>query len=413
MSLFGLATGLATKTAANAAKKAASNTVKKSSSKSSSSSAATSANTPAAATATNTPQSSFGASGYTGGMASTLANMAADTSKLAQQAYAAKKKQMLGYDPDLDYADAIKQATASGASAQEIKSLWDERDKKIEAMGLSPSYYNDEWTTANKAANASLLRQQQAWQEQVDSYNKMREDADALTRAQIEQGKLQLQQQLPTINQNYEDAARQAYIQYMQNRKELPEQLARQGIGAGGASESAMVSLANNYGQALSSAKNAQTQAVNELNNSIANLEASGNLQAAQNAYNIALQQAQAQQTALQQQQALEQQAYQNMFGYGQAVGSLGGTPTLDYLNAQNQWNYNNTSLNQNQQQIDQSNQQIANAYQQQKWQNALDLWAQMGTANAAVAAILGVPVGTPTSDWRYTQAQIGALNRK
>ena len=408
MSLFGLVTGLTTATAANAAKKAASNVAKKSSSKSSSSSAAASANTSAA----TAPQSSFGSSGYTG-MANSLANMAADTSKLAQQAYAAKKKQMLGYDPDLDYADAIKQATASGASAQEIKSLWDERDKKIEAMGLSPSYYNDEWTTANKAANASLLRQQQAWQEQVDSYNKMREDADALTRAQIEQGKLQLQQQLPTINQNYEDAARLAYIQYMQNRKDLPEQLARQGIGAGGASESAMVSLANNYGQALSSAKNAQTQAVNELNNSIANLEASGNLQAAQNAYNIALQQAQAQQTALQQQQALEQQAYQNMFGYGQAVGSLGGTPTLDYLNAQNQWNYNNTSLNQNQQQIDQSGQQIANAYQQQKWQNALDLWAQMGTANAAVAAILGVPVGTPTSDWRYTQAQIGALNRK
>lgn len=408
MSLFGLVSGLATKTAANAAKNAASNVAKKSSSKSSSSSAAASANTSAA----TAPQSSFGASGYTGGMANSLANMAADTSKLAQQAFAAKKKQMLGYDPDLDYADAIKQAMASGASAQEIKSLWDERDKKIEAMGLSPSYYNDEWTTANKAANASLLRQQQAWQEQVDSYNKMREYADALIRAQIEQGKLQLQQQLPTINQNYENAARQAYIQYMQNRKELPEQLARQGIGAGGASESAMVSLANNYGQALSSAKNAQTQAVNELNNSIANLEASGNLQAAQNAYNIALQQAQAQQTALQQQQALEQQAYQNMFGYGQAVGSLGGTPTLDYLNAQNQWNYNNTSLNQNQQQIDQSNQQIANAYQQQRFAQALQL-LQEGYSRDWVSTTLGIPVGWLPASYYNTQAQTNSLNRK
>lgn len=412
MSLFGLATGLATKTAANAAKKAASGAVKKSSSKSSSSSVVTSANTPAAATATNTPQSSFGSSGYTGGMANSLANMVVDTSKLAQQAYAAKKKQMLGYDPDLDYADAIKQATASGASAQEIKSLWDARDNKIEAMGLTPSYYNDEWTTANKAANASILRQQQAWQDQVDSYNKMREDADALTRAQIEQGKLQLQQQLPTINQNYEDAARQAYIQYMQGKKELPEQLARQGIGSSGAAESSLTALANGYGQTLANAKNTQTQAVNELNNSIANLEASGNLQAAQNAYNIALQQAQAQQYALQQQQALEQQAYQNMFGYGQAVGNLGGTPTLDYLNAQNQWNYNNTSLNQNQQQIDQSGQQIANAYQQQRFAQALQL-LQEGYSRDWVSTTLGIPVGWLPASYYNTQAQTNSLNRK
>lgn len=413
MSLFGLATALATKTAANAAKKAVSNTVKKSSSKRSSSSVATSANTPAAATATNTPQSSFGSSGYTGGMANSLANMAVDTSKLAQQAYAAKKKQMLGYDPDLDYASTIEQMAANGATSEQILEKIAERDKKIEAMGMSPSQYNAEWTNAMKSTYQGIADQKKAWQDQSEAmHNKMREDADALTRAQIDQGKLRLQQQLPTINQNYEDAARQAYIQYMQGKKELPEQLARQGIGSGGAAESSLTALANIYGQTLANAKNTQTQAVNELNNSIANLEASGNLQAAKNAYNIALQQAQAQQTALQQQQALEQQAYQNMFGYGQAVGNLGGTPTLDYLNAQNQWNYNNTSLNQNQQQIDQSGQQIANAYQQQKFAQALQL-LQEGYSRDWVSTTLGIPAGWLPASYYNTQAQTNSLNRK
>lgn len=335
------------------------------------------------------------------------------TNKVTQwnNANLSKENPNLGYDPNVDYAAVLKQMYANGASAEDIQSVLNMRDAKISATGMAPSQYDSNWTLAQRQANNSILRQKEAWDNYVKGFDQMKEDADAQTRAQIEQGRLQLEQQIPTINQNYENAARQAYIQYMQSRKDLPEQLAAQGIN-GGATESSMTALANQYGNSLASAKNEQTNALNNINNSIANLEASGNLQYAQNAYSIAQQQREAAMQALQQQQALEQQAYQNAFGYGQAIGNIGGSPTLDYLNAQNQWKYNDTSLAQNQQQLDQSQQEINNALQAQKWNQYYQLLSEGYTSDEA-ARFLGIPINKLPASYYNTVAETNYYNRR
>ncbi len=96
----------------------------------------------------------------------------------------------------------------------------------------------------------------------------------------------QLQSQLATSKagaaSNYNSAAAQNYINYMRQRNALPEQLAAQGIN-GGASESAMVRMLNNY--ALNSGNTAASRAaaMAELQNSFDTNSANLRNQAEQN----------------------------------------------------------------------------------------------------------------------------------
>jgi hypothetical protein len=50
--------------------------------------------------------------------------------------------------------------------------------------------------------------------------------------------------------------------------------------------------------------------------------------------------------------------------------------------------------------------QQAEDSRQQQIYQNAMNRWAMLGLADEQVASVLGVPVGTSTSDYSYTQWQ-------
>lgn len=56
-----------------------------------------------------------------------------------------------------------------------------------------------------------------------------------------------LEQNNATINANYDNSARQAYVQYMQRQRALPSQLQNLGVN-GGATESGLLNLYNNYG---------------------------------------------------------------------------------------------------------------------------------------------------------------------
>ena len=56
-----------------------------------------------------------------------------------------------------------------------------------------------------------------------------------------------LAQNNATTNANYDNSARQAYVQYMQRQRALPGQLQRLGVN-GGATESGLLNLYNNYG---------------------------------------------------------------------------------------------------------------------------------------------------------------------
>ena len=64
------------------------------------------------------------------------------------------------------------------------------------------------------------------------------------TRSQLDKT---LQQNNATTNANYDNSARQAYVQYMQRQRALPSQLQALGVN-GGATESGLLNLYNNYG---------------------------------------------------------------------------------------------------------------------------------------------------------------------
>lgn len=76
-------------------------------------------------------------------------------------------------------------------------------------------------------------------QYETDRTNQLNE-----TRANLDKT---LQQNNATTNANYDNSARQAYVQYMQRQRALPSQLQNLGVN-GGATESGLLNLYNNYG---------------------------------------------------------------------------------------------------------------------------------------------------------------------
>lgn len=131
-------------------------------------------------------------------------------------------------------------------------------------------------------------------------------------RANLATQEQQLANQLATSKQgaaaNFDSNAAQAYINYAKQQNELPEKLAQQGVN-GGASESAMVRMQNQYAQNQSANNAARSAAMAQLQNTydtnLANMR--NETQEAILANNLAMAQQQAQYTDTQQQRVLEQ----------------------------------------------------------------------------------------------------------
>ena len=81
-------------------------------------------------------------------------------------------------------------------------------------------------------------------QYETDRTNQLNETRNQLDRT--------LAQNNATTNANYDNSARQAYVQYMQRQRALPSQLQNLGVN-GGATESGLLNLYNNYGSAHAS----------------------------------------------------------------------------------------------------------------------------------------------------------------
>ena len=107
---------------------------------------------------------------------------------------------------------------------------------------------------------------------------------------------------------NFDSNAAQAYVNYAKQRNALPEQLAQQGVN-GGASESAMVRMQNQFAQNQSANNAARSAAMAQLQNTydtnLANLRNETNADILANSMELAQQQAQYNDT--QNQRALEQ----------------------------------------------------------------------------------------------------------
>ena len=95
----------------------------------------------------------------------------------------------------------------------------------------------------------------------VDSYKgnveKVQKSAIDSAKSQYEAGKL-------AVDNSYKDTAKAYYNQYLKKKKALPQNLAALGI-TGGAAESSMIELGNNYLSNLNEAQNQKNQAMADL----------------------------------------------------------------------------------------------------------------------------------------------------
>ncbi|MBO5473586.1 MAG: hypothetical protein J6A08_07365 [Lachnospiraceae bacterium] len=129
--------------------------------------------------------------------------------------------------------------------------------------------------------------------------------------------KRQYQNSKNEVNADADKSFREAYVNYMQNRKNINQNLSAQGL-SGGAAESTMAGMYNNYGNS----RNDISTTLNDNLTSLENLYQS-NLSEAQSAYNT--QYAQALSDYLNYQNQMEQNLASNIIGsYGNMVNSLG-----------------------------------------------------------------------------------------
>lgn len=159
----------------------------------------------------------------------------------------------------------------------------------------------------NTAATAPTSQPQSKtpYTDMANAYAQARRDALAKQRTSMTN---QLAQSKAGTAANYDSTAAQAYLNYAKQRNALPEQLNAQGIN-GGASESALVRMLNNYALTQSSNNASRNAAMSQLQNSydtaLAQLES--DTEADIMANNLAMAQKQQEYTDTLNQRALEQ----------------------------------------------------------------------------------------------------------
>lgn len=258
--------------------------------------------------------------------------------------------------PNADYSNVDlgntfwQSALQGGADIDYLQSIADARLEKAQNNSELGQFYNDQ----NQLAMQAYINQLRQQQEYADAYNQYYEDALAQQQdawnAAAEQAALQYQQMIPTINQSYDQSARQAYINNRLAQRDLPEQLAAAGIAGQGAAESSIVAQNNAYTAALMQNELARQNALDTVNNNIANAYANASAQGAQSAADIMLQQANAQQNILAMQEQMRQNALQGLYNYAGLTGNIGGMPTLSAQELANNTAYNNALLQMQQQ---------------------------------------------------------------
>ena len=120
---------------------------------------------------------------------------------------------------------------------------------------MASTQYIKDLEAANRRLTEALKAQQTANAEQIKNENKRRHDAVSADKKRAEQ--------------DYTDETQAAYLVKMLARRELPELLYQQGYN-GGLTESALIRLENQYGQALGTANRNYAQARTALNAQLA-----------------------------------------------------------------------------------------------------------------------------------------------
>lgn len=158
---------------------------------------------------------------------------------------------------------------------------------KATSSAINSAYKTAKTPSAPSTPIAPRTTAQQAYaayNSEDNAYNKiLQQQVDAQLKAQqlaTDQGVSNLQNQKTTTGQNYDEQARQAEIAYRQRQVNLPDQLAQQGI-TGGGSESANLQSQLNLENSRQSIGTERQNAYNTIDQSIADLRATGNVSAA------------------------------------------------------------------------------------------------------------------------------------
>lgn len=227
---------------------------------------------------------------------------------------------------------------------QKMNEIWSgpgtTEEKRAAHVALAEEQLNNPYRTGNQAYDDYANALSQGYVDTQVSLGQSKSAAEDALEAQIDRAVARMEAQRPKIQQQYEDSQRQAYIQSMKAKKNLPQQMAAMGM-TGGAAESSMLDLENQYGNARNGYQQSYNNALEDLDAQINDVYASGvENQAAleqqyrqllaeyQNNYanNLAtaklqaqLQQAQLQRAELERQDALAQQQWQQAFQQAQA----------------------------------------------------------------------------------------------
>ena len=175
-------------------------------------------------------------------------------------------------DYDYDYARQEAAAESYNALLAEYKRQQEQYEEQLRQRREA----------AQKAYDRGMTSLNSAYDSQIGSLGSNLADTKNQLLSQYNQSK-------SSINTDAENSLRQAYINKMLSEKNLGQQLSAQGL-TGGATESTLAGMLNNYG-------NARNNINTTTNNNLTNLEGnySSNLSQAQQAYNTAVANANAQ----------------------------------------------------------------------------------------------------------------------
>ena len=196
-------------------------------------------------------------------------------------------------------------------------------------------YAAQQRAAAESAYRAGMERLGQAWDTKTGALKDNLNSTLANLQRQYDSSKNE-------VNADANKSLREAYINYMLNKKNLNQNLTAQGIG-GGAAESTMAGMYNNYG-------NSRNNINTTLNDNLTSLENTyqGNISNANQQYNSAY--ANALSDYLNYQNQLEQNLANSIVGsYGNMVNSLGSLDSgytnalYDLLQKQAAYEYQNT----------------------------------------------------------------------
>lgn len=189
----------------------------------------------------------------------------------------------------VDYSVLIRDAINSGASAEYVNGLLNQRMQKAQQSGMYQYVNDDVAKMANEYINNKRYEPNNLYKNMIEQmYSSASAQQEAAQRAAIEQAVNDLSGQKTGIVQSYDDLYKQLYLERRRAEKNLPQQLAAMGI-SGGMSESSALGIQNSYANALAQGEQEKLNTLNDIDQAIANARLTGEIGIAQQAAQLAM----------------------------------------------------------------------------------------------------------------------------